>query len=627
MSDLKNKFLILTAFIIIVFLIVFCYLDLSSDISATIKTTPVVIDPSVGDSEEIIQKLEAELNALSSTLAAEVIEFSDSIDSLNNDFALLGMRLDRIEDTGKDVLTIMKSSSVADEISQGISRIEDKMDKTESFMQNGITVLNNKLEALSSSFANHNSEISSFEGHIISEFKKIEEANRNITTKGEMLDKEINKILSVVTSEELDQKISDVTSKIEDVFSIVNGDKAGEIAEKSFSLAENISMDNESRDVFYLNAIYHDPTNIDYFISYIDFLDSTGAPDEKYWALSQTVYASMLQFDSSVVEDLLPIYVSVVNSYASSDTIEDEEEQESYVDPKKTWQDAVDMFSSYPASESFSFDELSFIYDIVKESFYSLTTAGVEESDMMSNIDNIYNLYASYESIKDAEVAYSVLDDFDFIVSFNSFNSFLEATKFALLTRNRSNDLTYAALLDNAMSEINDIQQRMLLRNDDIIYKELELVLNELRSTSATITEYNKEQILSRYSKVKVQYSESLASLLSMKADEYISSLNDLMTDITKNIYEYQFTQYQLWASEVISNAYKAVDAAKKGDKLKELYKSDFFEIIPSNLIPQLKDAYDSIYKHYEDYKDDSTTSEASLIRRYSIVRRDIGGV
>ena len=175
------------------------------------------------------------------------------------------------------------------------------------------------------------------------------------------------------------------------------------------------------------------------------------------------------------------------------------------------------------------------------------------------------------------------------------------------------------------MSEINDIQQRMLLRNDDIIYKELELVLNELRSTSATITEYNKEQILSRYSKVKVQYSESLASLLSMKADEYISSLNDLMTDITKNIYEYQFTQYQLWASEVISNAYKAVDAAKKGDKLKELYKSDFFEIIPSNLIPQLKDAYDSIYKHYEDYKDDSTTSEASLIRRYSIVRRDIG--
>lgn len=101
--------------------------------------------------------------------------------------------------------------------------------------------------------------------------------------------------------------------------------------------------------------------------------------------------------------------------------------------------------------------------------------------------------------------------------------------------------------------------------------------------------------------------------------------MQELLSKVQKDIYTAQFTEYQLWASEILSNASKVKDVYRKEDRLEALYDLGYFEINPSLLIPQLSTVYNAI--DWADMKDKSIYTVDQLIKKYNPVIKGIGDV
>ena len=426
-------------------------------------------------------------------------------------------------------------------------------------------------------------------------------------------------------AKDLKQNVLGLSEQMQIISKYINQTADGNaIATESFNYASDDTKPYEERKYYFLNAIMHNPADTQYYNEYILFLDRNNAVPEEYWTLAAILDSAMAQMNPDLIEVLLPIYKKITSEII----VNKSEKNEDAVDTFSIWHDSAESFLETVKSGQFESNEMQSLYEEALYAFEALEEFTPEDQKQYELINQLYSLYSSYFRLCDLHDRVIEMDADTFISSYSLVNQNMESGKSAFLIASLGEE--YKVTIDKTYKEILNISEKVNELYDLYramkIFKSIESLATELTSdVSSSLSNSDLESIIERYGEVKIEYSTYLSTITSQSSLSYVTVMQELLSKVQKDIYTAQFTEYQLWASEILSNASKVKDVYRKEDRLEALYDLGYFEINPSLLIPQLSTVYNAI--DWADMKDKSIYTVDQLIKKYNPVIKGIGDV
>lgn len=461
-------------------------------------------------------------------------------------------------------------------------------------------------------------ELTTIKNSVETNLKQIKSRNQSISIDFQALDSVVDGMNASVKT--LEQDVSFFKEYFEE---LDNSESPEAIAEESYKLATSSLTDASKKKYYYLNSIYHDPTNIVYYEEYINFLDSVGASYEEYWNLSNITESAMLQMATDAIERLFPIY-ELINGNSLLQP-EDSEIENQTDESFAKWEDTKDAFFSYWSSKTFNKEEFEQRYVLLMESYSALNNPSKEIQFDIASAENIYSLFNLYRIAVDNKKLLDQLSNQDFEILYKASEVARNEAILGFLVRDLSLDRTYNYTITGWQQEISRMEQSLAGRFDKILIDKILSKCRILYGLAQKITSETLSQLESEFMNLQIQYSQAMASLKSEASTEERSTIENLMREISEAIYNQQFINYQIWASDRIVILKKEVDAARTPQKLEKLYENGFSEINPSLLIPHIKTAYDALSQ--DAARDKSAIKESELIKKYIKAYKALGEV
>lgn len=461
-------------------------------------------------------------------------------------------------------------------------------------------------------------ELTVFKNTVETNLKQIRSGDQSITIDFQALDSVVDGLNASVKT--LDQNVSFFKEYYE---GLDNSESPEAIAEESYKLATSNLTDASKKKYYYLNSIYHNPTNIPYYEAYINFLDSVGASYEEYWNLSNITESAMLQMATDAIEGLFPIYELLNgNSLLQPEDLEIENQTDESL---AKWKAAKDAFFSYWSAKTFYKKEFEQRYMLLMESYSALNDPSQEIQFDIASAENIYSLFNLYRISVDNKKILDQLSNQDFEILYKASEVARNEAILGFLIRDLSLDRTYNYTITGWQQEISRMEQSLAGRFDKILIDKILSKCRILYGLAQKITSETLSQLESEFMNLQIQYSQAMVSLKSDVSTEERSTIENLMKEISQAIYNQQFINYQIWASDRIVILKKEVDAARTPQKLEKLYENGFSEINPSLLIPRIKTAYDALLQ--DAAPDKSAINESELIKKYVKAYKALGEV
>lgn len=551
--------------------------------------------------EEDLAQISSPLNNISDSLT----DAEKNVDELNSQ--LIAIKENELE----------RISGYVDTLQTGVNDVLKNLrtDSTESIenLNSSITQLSSALEEIRSAYG---TELSTQLKAIIDEFgQEINKITKGMASNQSIQEQSIQDLKKIVLglSEQLD------------LFSlyIQQATDGSAIASSSFELASDVTKNYIERRYYYLNAIMHNPTEPTYYTSYISFLDENNAVPDEYWMLATIIDSAMVQMDPSSIDDLLPIYEEI-----SSETyLIESDTEEVLTDTYFTWQNSATAFLE--KVKSGELDGIQADYDSVETAYNLLDEISMEDQEQYELINQLYSIYSTYFSLLDLYDRISKMDDDTFISSYLLFSQLIDSVKSAFLINAFGEE--YENSFNATYRDVLDISEEINTRYDSI--RALQL-LDSIKSLSAeadrlassgSLSDSNLDAIIEKYGEIQFEFSSYVSTITTQDSIQYINQMQEVLSKIQEKIYTAQFTEYQLWASSILSSASMVEKNYEKEDQLNALYELGYFEITPSLLIPQLSVVYNSI--DWKGMEKRSSLTVDQLVEKYNPVYKGIGEV
>lgn len=406
------------------------------------------------------------------------------------------------------------------------------------------------------------------------------------------------------------------------------------LATEAFRFASDHKKSYSERKYYYLNAIMHNPTEPTYYNSYIEFLNNNKANIDEYWTIATILDSAMTQMKPSAIEQLLPIYESIYSTTHIEETKDNEDSINSY----EIWQDNAKIFFEKITTGNFSYKEIETYYNAATLAYESIEELDNKTQTKYELMNNLYSLYSSYFSLLDLykKMMSKDMDDATFISSYPIASQIVESVKSAFLIS--SFEENFKKTINRDYNEICSFSNKLNTKYDSIracqlfislqsLVSETNRVVSRIKNASNNsgyqmLTEWNT--VLEKYKEIQLRVSTYASSITIQESVKDITKMQELLSQIQKNIYTIQFTDYQLWASKILTEAEK-VKQKEDNEQLEALFSLGYFEINPSLLIPQLYSLYNSIDVSSMEKK--STVTFEQLVSKYKPVIKGIGEV
>ena len=535
-----------------------------------------------------------------------LLEAEINIEKINNQ--LLPISEVEVKKIG-DSIEVFQTS--IDEI---LTNIDSNSNKSIEDLESSITQLALTLDEISSK---HEKNLSTTFKAIITEFQRdLDDVVKDMTSTQNSQE---------LLTQDLEQIVLDLSEQL-NLFSlyIQQATDGSAIAAESFSCAADATRTYEERRYYYLNAIMHNPTEAKYYNDYILFLDDNNAIPDEYWTLATILDSAMTQMEPSAIKILLPIYEEITSEILVADS----ETEEAFVDTYSVWQNSAEDFIEKVKSGHFESNEIQTYYDAAVLAYEALDEVALEDQKQYELVNHLYSLFSSYFNLSDLYKRVMGMDDDTFISSYPLASQIIESGKSAFLVNSYGDE--YSVIIDNTYKEILHISEEINKRYDYVRALQLleslkSLVTETNRVVSSSSSSSSLDSVIEKYREVQLEFSTYASTITSQDSTNYIMEMQEFLSAIQEDIYTAQFTEYQLWASSILSRASSVKSDYEKEDRLNVLYRLGYFEINPSLLIPQLSAVYNSI--DWADMEEKSRYTVDQLIKRYNPIIKGIGEI
>lgn len=565
---------------------------ISNEVSRLSETLPE------GDTE----KIRASLNHITKSLS----EAEGNAEGINSQLLSLG------ED---EIIKIADSIDVFQtSVDEVLANLDLSSNKSIEDLKANITQLSLTLDEIS---LNHTTELSAKLKAVIDEFKgELENIVNDLAS---------TKIDQETLTQDLEQIVLDLSEQM-NLFSqyIKQATDGSAIAAESFSCAADATRTYEERRYYYLNAIMHNPTEAKYYNDYILFLDDNNAIPDEYWTLATILDSAMTQMEPSAIKILLPIYEEITSEILVADS----ETEEAFVDTYSVWQNSAENFVEKVRSGHFESNEIQTYYDAAVLAYEALDEVVLEDQKKYELVNQLYSLFSSYFNLSDLYNRVMEMDDDTFISSYPLASQIIESGKSAFLVNLFGEE--YRVVIDNTYKEILHISEEINKRYDSVRARQLLESIDSLakevnRVLSSPLSRSSLDSVIEKYREVQLGFSTYASTITSQDSISYVTEMQESLSKIQEDIYTEQFTEYQLWASSILSRASAVKSNYEKEYRLDALYSLGYFEINPSLLIPQLSAVYNSV--DWADMEKNSRYTVDQLIKKYNPAIKAIGEV
>ena len=548
------------------------------------------------------EKIRASLNHITESLS----EAEGNAEGINSQLLSLG------ED---EIIKIADSIDVFQtSVDEVLANLDLSSNKSIEDLKTNITQLSLTLDEIS---LNHTTELSAKLKAVIDEFKgELENIVNDLAS---------TKIDQETLTQDLEQIVLDLSEQM-NLFSqyIKQATDGSAIAAESFSCAADATRTYEERRYYYLNAIMHNPTEAKYYNDYILFLDDNNAIPDEYWTLATILDSAMTQMEPSAIKILLPIYEEITSEILVADS----ETEEAFVDTYSVWQNSAENFVEKIRSGHFESNEIQTYYDAAVLAYEALDEVVLEDQKQYELVNQLYSLFSSYFNLSDLYNRVMEMDDDTFISSYPLASQIIESGKSAFLVNLFGEE--YRVVIDNTYKEILHISEEINKRYDSVRARQLLESIDSLakevnRVLSSPLSRSSLDSVIEKYREVQLGFSTYASTITSQDSISYVTEMQESLSKIQEDIYTEQFTEYQLWASSILSRASAVKSNYEKEYRLDALYSLGYFEINPSLLIPQLSAVYNSV--DWADMEKNSRYTVDQLIKKYNPAIKAIGEV
>ena len=373
-------------------------------------------------------------------------------------------------------------------------------------------------------------------------------------------------------------------------------------------------------DLYYLAAIYHDPSNSLYYEQYLNYLEESNADVDSYIILGSVIENSIMSGSYAESQDMIHVYDEIM-SIVSEETVPEINEL-SKEEAMDNWNTSVADFYEYTSTEAFEYQTFCDLYDAVvsAESDISDIITSKEESQYEA-ISSIYSLISSAQAIENISSNMEGSSDSVFIELYPLTSQSLSGVLSLFASRDKSIEGSYAAIISDKEEEIISTIKQLDYRYDSL---KIAVVENDISSVSRTL---NIEKLQEKYNELYIEFNTMVQELRRVEDfSKRIAEIQSNLEEISKQIYIYNYSRYQQWAGAEIANISKQLDSEKdKEDKLQVLVASGYFNIDNNLLIPELATAYSSLWD--DNYVKNSSQPLDNLLKIYPVNKKMLGDV
>ena len=501
-------------------------------------------------------------------------------------------------------------SEIESSISGQISSLSDfgsdvsGLETSVSGVKNNITVLKNNISDVESNISMLDNSLGTIEQSISEQKDSLSLLGSNMGNLGNNVSEvkanmsEIESAISVI-----DSNISDIDTKIDShlaefdklmqdlkalMDSFVNPEDAKLFLEKA--------DETDYPDLYYLAAIYHDPSNPEYYKHYFDYLESIEADTDSYIMLGSIIENSIMSGPYATTNDLLEIYNKIMD-VVSFDTVPETAEltvEEAMIN----WNEAVVAFydyANYPSS--FSYQTFENLYNNVSSAetdIYEIITS--EDEAKFADISSIYSLIKSGEAVENIVINMNQRTDSVFLELYPFVAQNLDGVLSLFASRDTSIENTYVQVISDVESDvINNIDQ-LDYRYDDL---QISIIEDEIAAIPDTL---KPAQLETEYNEILIAFSTMVQNLRQPEDfSDRISNIQSKLETLNRKIYANNYASYQQWAGAKIASIARQVEEKDKERKLFVLAAGGYFNIDKNLLIPELATAYSSLWN--DDYE------------------------
>ena len=404
--------------------------------------------------------------------------------------------------------------------------------------------------------------------------------------------------VSSMTTDQVEEVINQVsaglTATVTDSISdyVSETDKqAIENAKAAFALARS-SSDIDLANLYYLNAINSDPSNIEILSSYKDFLIENRL-DDLIGSFMEILYNIGQIADYSILPEIFSINDELIRYQNEMFSIPQYEEGFVLSDINR----ACDKFDSLLISDS-SFSDLTSAYlDILDMQDNCIETIDTDTENRLIIVDQFYSFSSAYNT---AENIYAELSELAGEVYINQYPVFISSLQSCYDVFNVDISI-YNDTAKKIIEKKRDSLDSFLESAEEMYHQEFKNVINQAFSC------INKG--------LHANYSCSVLLAAALNTSDYdsisvaIQKLNNEIHDINRN----RLVAYQTWAYETMMDVENMIDSFSKktivNAKILSIQQSGFLSVDRSLLSYQLQAVYDETLSliHDEILKDESS--------------------
>lgn len=349
----------------------------------------------------------------------------------------------------------------------------------------------------------------------------------------------------------------------------------------------------EIAKLYYLNIINNNPNKTTIFQEYLDYLQSTDAPEQEYRNLASFTYLAMMQASPEILQVLFQIYQSAEAIIDNQFMLEEEESAIDKVESQALTNEfslSIQKVLSLENSKEFDFEECYNLFNEVIYVYQLLQNPTKEQETQLLGIQNAFEILQLQEVLLGQITGSIRYDNEAFLKGYTPIMQQYEnmgnaVAEFSLLKHPFQNTIEKRTQL--VQDKIKIIQARYLKLQIEIIETRRETLKRLLKITN--LSNSKKTEYLQGF-KIFIQQRQSLVP------DETFSKAIEISSAIYLNefkaIEQSRLQAYQLWAYQAIVATDTLLEEKSKKTDLNSLAKqideTGFLSINIDNLISQI---------------------------------------
>ena len=494
---------------------------------------------------------------------------------------------------------------------KSINRKVEEIDGTVIEIDGKVTVLPKELEALGNGINNLKESVDEF---ILRYGIELEGYEFNDQTMRELVEITIKL-----------QELSEGYGKIEEYVSSMTY-KTLEEGKLLYELAQNVEFEPNLRAIYYVNAINHDPENIEYFDGFYSFISGEGISEEVISTFLDLVNSSVYYSSAASTEHLIDLMGRAEGLLYGNQVEEVVIDHSVQIENLDKITNDINYFIK--GTDCKNVKKWNQLYYKFYDEYYQLTDDETENYvDVVRILESLKPYYDMYSSVLDTVTRISSIDRVSnvdlYIASVESSSPVIVDSLQVLAVRSGNLLPEVNRVIDELFKDLNRRYDRLIIDYDNA------LIVPILQKANVVMTRVNNIKNVT-YDKTKQALDDLTleASLMQRKISgknslNDINEINSILAKCSQKITEYNYKNYQLWAADMLKSIKIKYDDAKKNERLYTLYINGFYNIDRKMLIPNLGTLYDEM--NDKSNIDNSRYSLESIIKLYPPVVVQVG--